>query len=249
MLRRRGLHQIEGSLGGVAAGEFCRNHGREASALECIGRCLQPAGVVQTLADCLQLGVHAVQGEIRPGHLEDEALMRTGERHVGGKGQLLRALLRRLPPATEIDEQVFDRQFREYLLRVGCDVSLADQVGGERRGDMLVAAQRAGRDFGQKGGAGDPDADGGLTGLFPGDAGFAVSALGHVDQLEQGVAVRRVDVGRFARPGKRRGHSARSSAGPTLPRGWREAPCSPRSAKASSRWPGPGRACRCRPPA
>ena len=194
MLTGISLREIVLRLGCRAAGELDVNDGVETTAEQRLGRLLHDLGIGQALPRRAQCGVGAVQREICAGHVEDQLLMRRGERHVAGDRKLTRRFDRGCA-AAEIKQQIIYGELRVYFLGVEDDEALRYEVAGKREYDVLPADDRARRQGRKISGARDADIDCRLPRLFPGDARRRVAALGDIDQLDERIEMVGVDVG------------------------------------------------------
>ena len=194
VLRGIGLRQIELRLCCVALGDLDIDDGGKAAAGQRFGGLLHDLRIGQGLLRCAHRGDGSIQHEVGAGHVEDHLLMGRRGVRVAGDRELFRRF-NRGGAATEIEQQVVNRELRIDFLGVGGDEPLRNKITGERTNNVLIAAEYA-RGYRRKiRRARNADIDSGLPRLLPGNARRRIATLGDVDQLDQRIDMTGIDLG------------------------------------------------------
>ena len=194
MLRCIGLRQIELRLCCFALGDLDVDDGGEAAAGQRFGGSLHHLRIGQGLPRCAHRGGGSIQHEVGVGHVEDHLLMRRREARIAGDRELFRRF-NRGSAATEIEQQVVNRELRVDFPGIEGDEPLRSKIGGERSNGVLIASEHARGQRRKIRRARNADIDGGLPRLLPGNPRRGIAALGDVDHLDQRIDMAGIDVG------------------------------------------------------
>jgi hypothetical protein len=101
------------------------------------------------------------------------------------------------PAAPEIQEQPAQAQHGNDLLQIGAEETVRRHIFRSRKRGALVAAEGREGQHRKVLAVDETHADRGLAGRFPGHSRLGIDALGEVDELDELVALLRVDRGRL----------------------------------------------------